>query len=99
MTDSVGQGGPFGGAWVRAVCGAGIADGGTDGAYSLELWGKCAASVLARSSLVKGGAFELVILESSGEDGICLGLGVEGACGVGPVELLDEAVSWEVVGV
>lgn len=99
VTESVGQGGTFGGAWVGAVGGAGIAGGGTDGAYSLELWGKRAASVLARSPLVEGGAFELVVLESSGGDGISLSLGVEGACGVGPVELLDEAASWEVVGV
>ena len=65
----------------------------------LNFGGKRAASVLARSSLVKGGAFELVILEGSGENCISLSLGVEGACGVGPVELLDEAASWEVVGV
>ena len=30
---------------------------------------------------------------------ISLGLGVEGACSVGPVELVDKAASWEVVGV
>ena len=60
-----------------------------------EVRGLCIGEKFAR----QGGAFELVILESSGEDGISLGLGVEGACGVGPVELLDEAASWEVVGV